>query len=905
MSPISKPIMTRYPVIRLSLRDGDVDSGVQDLSRVLTVVGSGAGSDLPLSSDRVDPVHAAVIRLGDTAYVCDLGGAGGTRVNQRFVRWERLQDGDELAFGPFIFEVEMETAGGTIVASTRPFSLRNEQAIGVICSEDPVLLIGSDATCDIVLSGSDIAPRHALVAWTFDGPILRDLTGDASTRVNGRRVRESTLKHGDSVGVGACELVFEVASSGAGAYDTGSSQASPQVMQSSAGPGRMIAGRVPAAAPAEIPLKPLGDDSYADAIDAAVAYEHLSEEEASLELVRAMDEIAGSTEVGQAIPFSDDSGDDVQPLDDSDVLELLEDVEEIHEAVGPTEEWSRAYTDRSKEQETVVAKNSTRQRGPEFADEFEPHRIATSVDAAPAQCSPDLRARVIAAQNALDERARKLREELDAERSRLRACQDQLQEQARRLLQAAKVAGQPAADAGNGSPAVSEEASQPKPDHQPVHEPHAASGNGNGATRKADMKTLEKLFSGSVDLDAPARRNNGETQRAAASASNGKPRGNADSLQDQVSELAMLVRGERDEMQASEGRLESLKFEIERLRADIIRSREKHQVQQAEHEARYQTLQRSIAAVKHEREALLVRLRRLDTKESALKTRMEEADRVRKDLEHEAERLARTEELHDDRLRELRVSLESERHRLRLRQTEMQKKASELAKLARTRRKAIEQIVNQHQESLKEQESELMAKRTALAEAGRAELEKTATELEQLLSVRLADVESELLTRQESLDTWIHAIYDVARPITASGKSVADKGATTPRAAVDARASLGSLSDPKIPAEGRHLAQLETELEGLHRAVLRLEDDGDRRTAPLTQTSAYSSFSDEPPSWSRPTRWGSGLTSRLSEKISSLRSGIEDIARSVGSARLSQETIEVTGKLPSGVDGTD
>lgn len=894
-----KPMVSSDPGIRLSYREGDVDPGVQDINRVLTVLGSGTGCDIVLDSDRVDHVHAAIVRLGEVAYVCDLGGAGGTRINQRFVRWERLNDGDELGLGPFVFDVEIEAPRHAIVATTRPFSLREDQAFGVVRSEDPVLLIGSDATCDIVLGGSMVAPRHAIVVWGNDGPIVRDLTGERTTRVNGKWVREAALRHGDSIGVGSYELIFEVGSAPATEHaPRPRAEGASNATQS--GPGRMVAGKVPAR-PAEIPLKSLEDESIEIAEPASRTFDHLNEEQASIEMVRAMDALSRDRSSEAPVDLSEESYEGAEPLNDSEVLELLEDVEEVEEA-------TMASTNAAPHRQAGAAGRNGNVKTPggnrtEAVDLIAAERLVTEYGDNLSKCPPDLKARVVAAQNALDERARKLRSELDSERARLRACQDQLQEQARKLLAAARSKGAPAEGAFQS---LDSEAGQAidAPGGQSAYAGAASEDNGDGW--KADVTTLERLFSGAVDLDAATRKNAGETLRAAS----GRPtdgngtRSEVHSLQCQVAELAKMVREERDETRTAEARLESLKFEIERLRVDIVRSREKHRVQQTEHEARYQALQRSLAAVKHERESLMARLRRLDAKESALNSRATEADCVRKDLEHEAERISRNQELHDERVRELRVGLESERHRLRVRQAEMQRKASELAKLAKARRKAIEEIVNQQQAALKEQETELKSKRSALIEAGRAELERTATELEQLLSVRLADVESELLSRQENLEGWIHAIYDANRPASLTEAPSRENVTRLPKASAGIGAEPATVDRIGISGESRHLATLESELEGLHRAVLRLEEDSDRKTVPLTQTPAYSNYSEGPPAWSRPTRWSGGLTSRLSEKLSSLRTGIEDIARSVSSSKLSTEAGGIDEKLDAAASGS-
>ena len=829
---------TGHPTIRLiDVHAASGDTAPYEVTRPLTLIGSGAGSDIMLSPGVVDEAHAVFVRLGSGVFVCDLGAPGGTRVNGSFVRWSRLDDGDALAIGPYEFAVEIESISETIVTSVRRFSLREDQTIGTVGSEDPVLLIGSDAACDIVLGDGTIAPRHALVVWTCEGPMVRDLRGRRSVRVRGRWVNESRLVAGETIGVGTHDLIFETEASAAGEPYGGTSRTATgwRVTDDASDAERMVAGRVPANG------EGLHDEESARADDVG----ELDEEAASRELIREMERMGCADGAANDETWESQSA---ERLDDSDVLELLEEVEEIDErSAASAANWGnaggRAGAGTSRKESYVKGDHSRESdgNGSRSTESLRAQRLIDESRGALDSVAPDFRQRVVAAQQALDERARKLREELDAERNRLRSCQEQLQAQARRLLEAAR------------------------------------------ATRSHTEETSAE------DVEDPIARVRAVMESATGS-SRDKRRGDAGlpidadgaSLQEQVNELARLVREERLEMQESESRLETQKFEIERQAEELARSREKHQVQQAEHEARYQTLTRAKLTLSKEREALVSRLRRLESKAAAIETRINEAERIKQDLAMEAERLARIGDLHDERVRELRIGLEGERHRLRIRQAELQRKASELARLASARRKAIEELITEQQTNLKAEETALQSRRSALVEAGRAELERTATELEQVLSVRLSDVEAELLTRQETLDSWIRAIHDTARPLSGGGRRT-DRGF-----AFSARSFTGK--DSTYRAEGltkpvsdvRHLAQLERELEGLHRAVVQLEQEPSPWERPTETKSDFGEVSG--PSVSRSMRWsntGRQLTSKLSDQFSSLREGLEEISRSV------------------------
>ena len=62
--------------------------------------------------------------------------------------------------------------------------------------------IGRRATSDIVLDDSTVSRRHALVLERADGPVIADDRSLNGVYVNGMRVREAPLRHGDEVRIG-------------------------------------------------------------------------------------------------------------------------------------------------------------------------------------------------------------------------------------------------------------------------------------------------------------------------------------------------------------------------------------------------------------------------------------------------------------------------------------------------------------------------------------------------------------------------------------------------------------------------------------------------------------------------------------------------------------------------------
>ncbi len=809
--------------IRLYARHADAGQTEKSFNRALTLLGSREGCDLILASSKVHPSHAAIVRLGGGAYVCDLGGPGGTSVNGAIVRWSRIESGDELTIGPFSFVVEFDEEPTGLMAPETGFRVRDERSIGAVASDDPVLLIGRDVVCDVILHDRAIAPRHALVVWTCQGPVVRDLLGRSSVRVNGRAVNEDNLACGDSIGIGPFELIFETGQSAPGIF--GSAPVSAEGSGRAAFDGRSEAvstSRVFVPVAGAAPMSLLAGDPPGNGRDGQTPIIHESEvsdtsEEEALAFLLAEDPV----------------------LVDSDT--------------------ARRKADRGRSQSSDAGAAGRRDDDSDAGLLAAP-RIVGSDESPSVRIAPELRARIVAAQNALDERARKLRLQLDAERVRLKSCQSRLQGHAERLLEltnrrktgSAPIGPEQQAHGGRGPMAETDEIDWVDP---------AQTAQMRDVNRPTGARQDETGDAGSDSIADGS----GITTDVSSVTSE-----TAD-LRAEVAALAALVRKERNEMHLADAQMEARRFEIERLRESIVRGREQLQAQEAQHEARVQTLRRGQIAIHEEREALAFRMRRLDAKDHGLQARIEEADRIGQELQCEAERLARAQDQYDDRLRELRSGLDAERHRLRVRQTELQTKAAELAKGARIKRRAIEQLVTTRQAELIKRETQLKATRTAIAEAGRVELEKTATELEQLLCVRLADVEAELSARQDHLDGWIKEVLDEVAPAAEPSSGSPARGAAP--AALHVRQKRETFSIPGGPvSEAGQLATLEQELHGLHRAVLGLE-----RGADLPAAAGHSTPRDPidltDPEINEP-RWGRSLTARFDEKIASLRTGL-------------------------------
>ncbi len=72
-----------------------------------------------------------------------------------------------------------------------------------------VIRIGADTSCDLVLGDDSVSSRHAELALTGEGLIVRDLGSTNGTFVNGVRVREAFLEPGARLQVGETQIALE------------------------------------------------------------------------------------------------------------------------------------------------------------------------------------------------------------------------------------------------------------------------------------------------------------------------------------------------------------------------------------------------------------------------------------------------------------------------------------------------------------------------------------------------------------------------------------------------------------------------------------------------------------------------------------------------------------------------
>src|SRR5205823_1874434 len=71
-----------------------------------------------------------------------------------------------------------------------------------IIVDKPILLIGRHPECDIQIDSRKVSRRHCCIAQVADYLVVRDLSSTNGIRINGARVPEGKLRHGDELTIG-------------------------------------------------------------------------------------------------------------------------------------------------------------------------------------------------------------------------------------------------------------------------------------------------------------------------------------------------------------------------------------------------------------------------------------------------------------------------------------------------------------------------------------------------------------------------------------------------------------------------------------------------------------------------------------------------------------------------------
>ncbi|MBX3724692.1 MAG: FHA domain-containing protein [Xanthomonadales bacterium] len=178
-------------------------------------IGSAEDCDLRLTGTGIAPVHARVTLDDDGAMLRLQGDSTAVELNGRSVEsLAFLHDGDLISIAEHRLEVgvqgDRQPPRGADEPDERATRVRRVAPRyvlrGVTGSQFgrliPIygrLVIGRGGDCDLVLDEPGLSRRHAVLETMPDGLFLRDMGSANGSFVNGARVRDVALRHGDQI----------------------------------------------------------------------------------------------------------------------------------------------------------------------------------------------------------------------------------------------------------------------------------------------------------------------------------------------------------------------------------------------------------------------------------------------------------------------------------------------------------------------------------------------------------------------------------------------------------------------------------------------------------------------------------------------------------------------------------
>jgi pSer/pThr/pTyr-binding forkhead associated (FHA) protein len=234
----------KRPIPEMTLLLGDKQLGVFSLAGGEVTIGRTPGNTIIIDNAGVSRRHAVVRVKGDKVVIEDLGSANGTFVRGQRIEEYELRDGDEITIVKhrLVYRVpkDAETHARLdpipdvgqktmyIDASTVAQAVGGRQGgrseggttlrprlilpdLKKFALEEDEVRLGSGAGCQIQLSGMFVGKVHAKIVRAKDGQLkIHHLSGLAGTRVNGEKIAEHLLKHGDEIDIGKQKLLFRL-----------------------------------------------------------------------------------------------------------------------------------------------------------------------------------------------------------------------------------------------------------------------------------------------------------------------------------------------------------------------------------------------------------------------------------------------------------------------------------------------------------------------------------------------------------------------------------------------------------------------------------------------------------------------------------------------------------------------
>jgi len=237
---VPPPAPSPGPAPEVAVYLGEKLLGTFSLAKGELTVGRNPGNDILIENVGVSRRHALIRWAEGQGVVEDLGSANGTFVNGQRIARQPLQDGDEILVlkHRLLFRMPKEKppakaepvldAGQTTMfiergsvpqaAAGKPETAAKLRPRLILpdlkklaLEEGEAIVLGSGADCRVQVSGMFVAKAHAKIFSDKEGQFkIQHLAGLAGTRVNGEKISERVLRHGDEIEIGKQKFLFRI-----------------------------------------------------------------------------------------------------------------------------------------------------------------------------------------------------------------------------------------------------------------------------------------------------------------------------------------------------------------------------------------------------------------------------------------------------------------------------------------------------------------------------------------------------------------------------------------------------------------------------------------------------------------------------------------------------------------------
>jgi pSer/pThr/pTyr-binding forkhead associated (FHA) protein len=241
--PETPPPPVTGPIPEVLLFLGDKLLGTFSLAKGELTIGRNPGNDILIDNVGVSRRHAAIRANAGRFTVEDLGSANGTFVGGQRITSHELKDGDEILVlkHRLVFRVPKDAAAPKveIAADVGQKTMYIDSAVVAQAAGKPTgkpeaappklrpclilpdrkkialeaggVTLGSGPDCKVQLTGMFVAKLHARIVPEREGQFkIVHVGGLAGTRVNGEKISEHTLRHGDEIEIGKQKLLFRL-----------------------------------------------------------------------------------------------------------------------------------------------------------------------------------------------------------------------------------------------------------------------------------------------------------------------------------------------------------------------------------------------------------------------------------------------------------------------------------------------------------------------------------------------------------------------------------------------------------------------------------------------------------------------------------------------------------------------